>query len=212
VKAVNSTYLHERLKQVNSFIDVRLNHYRTITTGLTAYFAAVEKYVVSTQIHSFAIALVAVTIILSFICGTFRPAIATVIVNIIPVVFILGVMGWGSIPLDITTVMIASIAIGIVVDDTIHIIWNYRYLKDKGHNSSESIQKAFGQVILPISITTLILVIGFASLLPARFVPTSYFGGLSALAVIIAGLADIILLPALILMFNKKDCNKRVNN
>jgi len=169
-------------------------------TDLSVYFARVEEYVMSTQTKSFALALAATILLLGFLSGSLRVALAVIIVNILPVTLVLGLMGWLSIPLDISTVMIASIALGIVVDDTIHFIYRYRLEYESSRTVEDSIRLAFREIGLPVVTTTIILSVGFGSLMAARFVPTAYFGGLSTLTVMAATLADLFLLPALILL------------
>jgi predicted RND superfamily exporter protein len=100
--------------------------------------------------------------------------------------------------------MIASIALGIVVDDTIHLVYRYRHAHATGLSSSESIAEAFSTVGLPVMVSSVILSLGFGSLLFARFIPTVYFGGLSGLTVIVAAFADILILPALLYVLTRK--------
>jgi len=171
-----------------------------VITGLAAYFARVEDYVVSTQIKSFAVALALVILLLGIHSRNPKIAVAVTSVNVLPVLIILGIMGWVSVPLDISTVMIASIALGMIVDDTIHLTYDYRRELSSGKPPQEALAHTLKTVGLPVIATSLILAAGFASLMPARFVPTSYFRGLSALTIIIAVLADLVLLPALLVL------------
>lgn len=175
-----------------------------MVTGLAKYFTGVEKYVLSTQIQSFALALAVTVLLLGLLSGSWRTGTAVVAVNVLPVVIVLGAMGWIGIPLDISTVMIASIAIGIVVDDTLHLLYRYRLELREGRSPEASLQIAFKEVGEPITAATVVLFGGFMALVPARFVPTSYFGGLSALIIVVAALAEIILLPAMISILHSR--------
>jgi hypothetical protein len=158
----------------------------------------VERYVILTQIWSFAIALLVTVLLLAMMSGSWQAGFAVIAVNLIPLVMVLGMMGWMGIPLDIVTVMIASIAIGIVVDDTLHLMYRYRLETARGHTPQMGLQIAFSEVGEPVATGTIILFVGFVVLVPARFVPTAYFGGLSALTILVAALADMLLLPALL--------------
>jgi predicted RND superfamily exporter protein len=195
------------LNRVHGLLGRHLLAYHTAVTGLAAYFVRVEHYVVSTQITSFAVALGVVVLLLGMIGGSLRAGLAVVAVNILPVVVVLGTMGWLAIPLDISTVMIAAIAVGIVVDDTIHLIYRFRIERLAGGAVDASLHAAFREVGLPVLATSIILAVGFASLLPARFVPTAYFGGLSALTILVAAVADMFLLPALIMVLMRRAGN-----
>jgi len=199
-----SDRLQLMLDRVRGLLDRHLSDYRTTVTGLAAYFARVEEYVVSTQVNSFAVALGVVVLLLGLLSGSLRAGLAVIAVNVLPVIVVLGTMGWLAIPLDISTVMIAAIALGIVVDDTIHLIYRFRRERQAGSTVEASLHTAFREVGLPVLATTIILAVGFASLLPARFVPTAYFGGLSALTILVAAVADMLLLPALILVLIRR--------
>lgn len=189
---------------VREMLDRHFPHYESTVTGLAPYFARVDDYVISTQIESFGAALLVVVLLLGLVCGSLKTGLAAIAVNVVPVVGILGIMGWLDIPLDISTVMIAAIALGMVVDDTIHFVYRYRRHRMEENSVETSIDSAFAEVGLPVLSTSIILAAGFASLIPARFTPTSYFGGLAALAVVIALIADLLLLPALILVIERK--------
>lgn len=203
VKLSGSNKLHSLLNRVNVITEEYLSNYDVTITGLTPYFSQVEKYVMSTQIVSFGLALLVIIIVLGLLSGTLRLGLIVMLVNIVPVIFVLGIMGWMDIPLDISTVMIASITLGIVVDDTIHLIYSFRKAHDEGFPISTSLTKAFEKVGLPVVVTTLILTLSFSTLLLAEFIPTIYFGGLAALTILVAFVSDLLLLPALINRFCK---------
>jgi len=197
----SSRELNAMIGAVDSIVVSRLNDYSPVVTGLTRYLCAMERYVIRTQIQSFVLALAITMILLGLMGGALRTSIAVVVVNVIPVIVVLGIMGWLGIPLDISTVMIASIAIGIVVDDTMHLLYRYRLGLKAGHSGQDSLTLAFREVGKPIVASTIILAAGFAVLLPAQFAPTAYFGGLSALTILVAGVCDLLLLPALLAIF-----------
>jgi len=199
-----SDRLRLMLKSVRGLLDRHVPNYRTTVTGLTAYFARVEEYVLATQITSFAVALVVTVLLLGLLGGSLRVGLVIVAVNFVPVALVLGTMGWLDIPLDISTVMIAAIALGIVVDDTIHLVYRYRRERLTGGCVEDCLARAYAEAGLPVLTTTVILSIGFASLIPARFVPTTYFGALSMLTVLVAAIADMILLPALIVIVTRR--------
>jgi hypothetical protein len=186
------------LQDVQDIVDRHLSNYQPVVTGLARYFVGVERYVILTQIWSFAVALIVTVLLLAMMSGSWQAGFAVIAVNVVPLIMVLGMMGWIGIPLDIITVMIASIAIGIVVDDTLHLLYRYRLETARGHTPQVGLQIAFGEVGEPVATSTIILFVGFVVLVPARFIPTAYFGGLSALTILVAALADMLLLPALL--------------
>jgi predicted RND superfamily exporter protein len=207
-----SDHLQEMVAQIAGLCRRHLPNDPVIITGLAAYFARVEDYVVSTQIKSFAVALALVILLLGIHSRTPKIAAAVTGVNVLPVLIVLGIMGWVSIPLDVSTVMIASIALGMIVDDTIHLTYGYRRELSSGKPPQEALAGTLKRVGLPVITTSLILAVGFLSLVPARFVPTSYFGGLSALTIIIAGLADLVMLPALLILMARDKNTPRTSD
>lgn len=132
-------------------------------------------------------------------------AIIAIIANTIPVSVIFGFMGWLDIPLDMMTITIAAISIGIAVDDTIH--YTYRYIneyKESSGNAKVSLYNAHGSIGRAMFYTSAIIIIGFSVLVLSNFLPTIYFGLLTIMAMFMAIVADLLLLPVLLLMFYSK--------
>jgi hypothetical protein len=122
-------------------------------------------------------------------------------VNIIPIAMVFGFMGWLNIPLDIMTITIAAIALGIGVDDTIHYIHRFKveFAKDNFyyftmHRTNTSIGNA-------MYYTSLTVIIGFSILTLSNLIPTIYFGILTMLVMAAALISNLILLPKLLLLF-----------
>ena len=122
------------------------------------------------------------------------------IVNIVPIGLVFGFMGWLHIPLDIMTITIAAIAMGIGVDDTIHYIHRFKIEYARDHLYRKAIQRTNRSVGNAMYYTSLAIVIGFSILTLSNLVPTIYFGLLTMIVMIAALLADLILLPKLLLL------------
>jgi predicted RND superfamily exporter protein len=123
--------------------------------------------------------------------------VLALIPNAWPVLLQLGVMGWLHVPLDVASVMVASIVTGIVMDDTLHSLGHFReFLRDRGPALAirETLQRTAGAFVL----TGGILVVGFGTCALSSFAPTQRFGGLSALALAVAAMADLVMVPALL--------------
>jgi predicted RND superfamily exporter protein len=135
-----------------------------------------------------------------------RGTLYALVPNLWPVLVILGGMGWFGIPLDIATVMVASITLGLVVDDTIHTLAHYRELRaELGERGAvaDRMEKTAPAYLL----TGVILASGFGVCALSGFAPTARFGLLSAIAIMIAVLADFTLVPAL---FGRSDMSRSV--
>lgn len=157
------------------------------------------------QILSLALAGAIITALMVFVFRSASLALLSMLPNIFPIIINFGVMGLFKIPLDTGTALIAAVAIGIAVDDTIHFISEYQHQRNKGMPISNSLKSATlikGRALLTSSI---ILTIGFGVTTLSRFVPIMHFGLLTALIMLTAVIGDIIVLPAI--LYFKKDKN-----
>jgi predicted RND superfamily exporter protein len=128
-------------------------------------------------------------------------ALIAIIPNMVPVLLVLGSMGWLGISLDMMTITIASICIGISVHDTIHYIHRFQKEFQVDRNYQETVNRCHCSIGRAIFYTTLTITIGFSILVFSNFVPTIYFGIFTGMAMIIALLADLTLLPKLLMLF-----------
>ena len=128
-------------------------------------------------------------------------ALIAIVANTAPVSVIFGFMGWMQIPLDMMTITIASISIGIAVDNTIHYIHRYTYEYNNSQDYISSMFNAHSSIGKAMFYTSLIIMIGFSVLVLSSFIPTIYFGLLTLLAMFMAIAADLLLLPAMLLLF-----------
>ena len=113
-------------------------------------------------------------------------------------------MGWLNVPFDVVTIMIASVTIGVAVDDTIHFLVWFRRNMSSGMDYKSSLIKTYKDVGKPIIITSLVLFAGFFILLLGSMTPTQTFGVLTAFTMIYALIGDLIVLPAMIMLFKPK--------
>ncbi|MBT8435683.1 MAG: MMPL family transporter [Gammaproteobacteria bacterium] len=130
-----------------------------------------------------------------------RLSLAALIPNIISAGLILGLMGWIGIPLDIMTITIAAINIGIGVDDSIHYIHRFRSEFIQDRNYWAAIARCHNSIARAMYYTSVTVVLGFSILSLSNFIPTIYFGVLCGLAMITALIANLMLLPILIARF-----------
>jgi hypothetical protein len=113
---------------------------------------------------------------------------------------VLGLMGWFKIPLDLMTITIAAIAMGIAVDDTIHFVHRFTHeLQDK--SAANAVKATYASIGFALLYTTFIITLGFSLLSFSDFVPSVMFGLLTGLAMLVALLTDLTLLPAMLSRF-----------
>lgn len=171
----------------------------TTSTGAGRLFSTLDHYLVVSQLSSFVTAFVTVFGVIFLIFRSARFGLLAVIPNLFPVVAVLGLMGWLGISLNVATIMVASVALGVVDDDTIHFINRFRR-ETGGHGATvdEAIETATvfeGRASLT---TAFINSCAYATVMLSEYKPTAWFGGLLALTMAVAFLAEVFVLPATI--------------
>ena len=124
-----------------------------------------------------------------------------VVPNFIAAFFILGIIGLAEIPLDMMTITIAAITIGIAVDNSIHYIYRFKEEFIKIKNYKKTLDRCHSTVGIAILNTSVTIVFGFSILVLSNFIPTIYFGIFTGIAMLLAMISVLTLLPQLILIF-----------
>src|SRR5690606_3903036 len=125
-----------------------------------------------------------------------RDVVRALVPNLWPVVVLLGGMGWAGVPLDVATVMVAAVVVGVVVADTLHTLVHYRERRLEA-GACAAVAERIERTAPAYLLTGTILAGGFAVCALSDFEPIARFGALSALAITIAVVADLVLVPAL---------------
>jgi uncharacterized protein len=169
-----------------------------LTTGSGRLFSTLDHYLVRSQLSSFGTAFFTVFAVIFIVFRSIRFGFLTIAPNVLPVFAVLGVMGYLEISMNVATVMVASVALGIVDDDTIHFINRYRREIAAGATTDGAIRIATAHEGRASLTTAMINSAGFAVLLLSEYKPTAWFGGLLALTMATAFLAEVFILPATI--------------
>lgn len=168
-------------------------------TGIGALWLELLDYIVRSQIESFLLAFALIGAMMCFIFRSLRTGMLSMIPNVWPILLTLGAMGWLGIPLDYNKIMIASVAMGIAVDDTIHFISRYHHEFEVSGSYREALTAAMTDVGHAVFVTSLVLVLGFLVNLFSVLDASAQSGMLLAATIAIALLADLLLTPALVL-------------
>jgi predicted RND superfamily exporter protein len=128
-------------------------------------------------------------------------ALIAIAPNLLAISVVLGAMGWVNIPLDMMTITIAAISIGIAVDNTIHYIYRFRYQFSFEPNYIRTIHRCHGSIGYALYYTSVTIIIGFSILALSNFLPSIYFGLLTGFAMLIALIGALTLLPQLLVVF-----------
>ena len=168
-------------------------------TGLFILYQDVLSRLVDSQVLTILIVYGAMAITLMIIFSSFKVAWIALVPNLITTLVIMGVLGIFSIPLDLMTITIAAVAMGISMDDTIHYIHRYlAEIKLSQNSSKEWVKRTNLSVGYALIYTTTVIVIGFGTLVFSNFVPSMLFGLLTSVAMIVALVTDITTLPVLL--------------
>ncbi|MDB9762207.1 MMPL family transporter [Alphaproteobacteria bacterium] len=130
-----------------------------------------------------------------------KVSLIALIPNVISISLVLGFMGWFKIPLDMMTITIAAISMGMAVDNTIHYIYRYKKELIKANDYSVAMRRTHMSIGFAMYYTSITIIIGFFVLVFSNFIPSIYFGLLTSLAMLMALLSSLILLPQLLITF-----------
>jgi hypothetical protein len=128
-------------------------------------------------------------------------ALIAIAPNLLSTAAVLGFMGWMNIPLDMMTITIAAISIGIAVDNTIHYIYRFKHEFTDKRDYIQTVHHCHGSIGYAMYYTSVTIIIGFSILALSNFLPSIYFGLLTGLAMLIALFAALTLLPQLLIVF-----------
>ena len=173
-------------------------------TGMLVLYNNMLQSLFDSQIKTIAAVFAMIFVMFLFIFKSISLSILAIIPNIIPSALILGVMGLFGIPLDLMTITIAAIAIGIGVDDAIHYVYRFKIEFSKDGDYLATMYRAHNSVGLAMFYTSITITLGFLILMLSNFIPSIYFGIFTAIAMISAMFVNLTLLPKLILMVKPK--------
>jgi predicted RND superfamily exporter protein len=188
-------YLSEELN--NSLIDLRI-------TGTSLLVDKNAEYITRNMLEGLSIAFGIIALIVGLLYKSLRMVIIALIPNLIPLLMIAGIMGFLGIYLKASTSIIFTIAFGIAVDDTIHFLSKLKIELNKGRSLLYAIKHTYLFTGKAIIITSVILAGGFLTLILSSFGSTFYTGLLVSLTLVFAVIADLTLLPVLVLLFLKR--------
>ena len=178
--------------------------------GYSRLFADMEELLIKGQVYSLWGALILIFLLMLFLWRSLGSALLCMIPNISPILLIFIVMGLFGLWLDVATAMIASVAVGIAVDDTIHVYHGYIRRMNAGIRPVQALARTFSQAGRAVVTTTIILSAQFMILITSLFQPTTHFGLLTSIGLWAALLFDLMLLPAMLIVL--ANCRSRRRN
>ena len=193
----------ELLEQIHSDLTSKLgfSEDRIAISGLLVLYNNMLQSLFKSQILTLGVVMVGIALMLLVLFRSVSLAIIGIIPNILASAIILGLMGLLKIPLDMMTITIAAITIGIAVDNSIHYIYRFREEFARNQDYVETLHYCHANIGKAIFYNAITIIIGFSILVLSNFIPTIYFGVLTAFAMLVALLAALTLLPKLILIW-----------
>ncbi|WP_375182906.1 RND family transporter [Marinobacter sp.] len=173
---------------------------QVLFTGMTVMYNNMLQSLFDSQIKTIGVVFLAIMAMFLLLFRSLKLALIGIAPNVIAAGSVLGLMGWLGIPLDMMTITVAAITVGIAVDDTIHYIHRFKteFSKDRDYLATmHRCHRSIGQAMFYTSLT---IVAGFSILVLSNFIPTIYFGLFTGFAMFMALLGALTLLPRLIVM------------
>ena len=173
-------------------------------TGTSVLYLKGTRYLVENLFISLLIAIVVIAVLMAFLFRSIPMALISLVPNLIPLIFTAAVMGYFGIPIKPSTILVFSIVFGISIDDTIHYLAKYRQeLKVQSWNIKQAILNAVKETGVSMIYTSVILFFGFGMFSASQFGGTQALGVLSSVTLLVAMLANLVLLPSLLMSWQK---------
>jgi len=170
-------------------------------TGMLVLYNNVLQSLYRSQILTLGFVFLAILAMFLFLFRAPLLAMLALVPNLLAAVAVLGFMGWLAVPLDIMTITIAAIVVGIGVDDSIHYVHRFRQEFARDRDYLGAVSRAHGSIGRAMFYTSVIVTAGFAVLVLSNFIPTIYFGLFTGFAMLFAMIANLTLLPLLLVAF-----------
>ncbi len=194
---------NDLIKKINSDLNTKLglNKEEYKLAGVLILFNNLLQSLFKSQILTLGIVMMGIFAMFFILFRNITLSFIGVVPNFIAAFFILGIIGLMGIPLDMMTITIAAITIGIAVDNSIHYIYRFKEEFKKINNYSKTLDRCHSTVGIAILNTSITIVFGFSILVLSNFIPTIYFGVFTGIAMLLAMISVLTLLPKLLLVF-----------
>ena len=213
MKDVNTLRMEEIEKKLQESINKIFpsDRYEVYMTGKALLFLKGTKYLVKNLVLSLALAIGLIALFMAYLFRSFKMVVISLIPNLLPLVITAGVMGFVGVPIKPSTILVFSIAFGISVDDTIHFLAKYRQeLIASNWKIRKSVYAALRETGVSMFYTSIVLFFGFSVFVISNFGGTVALGALVSATLLFAMLANLILLPSLLLSLERSIANKKV--
>jgi predicted RND superfamily exporter protein len=172
-------------------------------TGMAAIMGRTIPATMRSMVKSYVIAFIAISLMMIFLVGDLKVGMLSMFPNLLPIFLLMGFTGYARLPLDMTSLLIGSIAIGLVVDDTMHFIYNFQKYFQRTGNPLAAVRETMTGAGRALLITSLTLAGSFYATLFSLLLNNIRFGLLTGSTILLALLADFVLAPALMILVSR---------
>jgi predicted RND superfamily exporter protein len=194
--------MDQELQMINRELATEFSDLDVSLTGGMVMFNAQDKYTGEGMFKSFGIALLVVSLFFIMLFRSFKYGLLSIIPSVLPILIAGGVVGLLGISLDLGSMIVGAMTIGIAVDDAIHVMNRYLAAKEAGKTTHDAIYSAMTESGRAVVYSSLILVLGFSVLAFGSFIPIIYVGIFGALIMFLALLGDLLFLPAILYLID----------
>lgn len=203
-----SAYLQEALRE-SIERNFPSEKYAVTVTGAWIVFQKGTTYLIKNLVVSLTMAVAVIALVMAFIFRSFAMVLVSLIPNLFPLLMTAGIMGFFNIPLKPSTILVFSVAFGISIDDTIHFLAKYRQeLKITNYNIGQSVLLAIRETGVSMFYTSIVLFFGFCVFTASSFGGIIALGILVSITLVIAMIGNLLILPTLLLSFERLIINK----
>ncbi len=202
---VKNKLLNDYIQQSN------FKHIRTRVTGSSDLIDKSNTYLTENMLMGLSLDIAVLMLIIGLIFRSWRMMLLSVLPNILPLCMIGGLMGWAGVEMKVTISIIFSIAFGIAVDDTLHLLSRLKVELSKGSNLPMAIRVTYFSTGKAMILTAMVIAAGFATLMLSDFKSTFYVGMMISLTLIFALISELVLMPILLLVFYGNNASKKLN-
>ena len=195
--------IHKIQNDIPKIIDDKNTKFRL--SNLMVLYNNVLQSLFESQIVTLGVVLFILFLMFIVLFKSVKISLIAMVTNIIPVGIIFAIMGFSKIPLDVMTITIASISIGIGVDDTIHYIIRFKEEYQKDRDYIKAMQRSHNSIGYAMYYTSITVILGFSILVFSNFIPTIYFGLLTVLVMLTSLMSALLLLPKLLIKYRAFD-------
>ncbi len=203
VPFVDATAYTKFLETVNNHLRKTYPDVKITVTGMSALMFRTVVNAIASMAKSYIYALIVITLLMILLIGRLRIGLLSMVPNLAPIIVTLGIMGWVNIPMNLFTMLVGNIAIGLAVDDTIHFMHNFRRYFEKSKDAKLAVMETLHTTGRAMLVTSCVLSIGFFIFMFATMNNLIQFGFLTGMAIILALLADYFIAPALMVVVNR---------